>query len=101
MMNHRFILRQCGLVFAALASFQSAVGQEESLEQRVDSVLNAWNNTANPGAAVAYVENGETVFAKAYGLANLEHRIAWTTDTVSDLGSVSKQFIGFAFALLQ
>lgn len=47
------------------------------------------------------MENGETVFAKAYGLANLEHRIAWTTDTVSDLGSVSKQFIGFAFALLQ
>lgn len=74
--------------------------QEETLEDKVDGVLSAWDNTASPGAAVAYVEQGETVFKKAYGLANLEHRIAWTTDTVSDLGSVSKQFTGFALALL-
>ncbi len=74
---------------------------EQDLEQQIDEVMAAWDNTSSPGAAVAYVANGEIVFQKAYGLANLEHRIAWSTDTVSDLGSVSKQFIGFAFALLQ
>ena len=34
------------------------------------------------------------------GCLILNMRIAWTTDTVSDLGSVSKQFIGFAMVLL-
>ena len=76
------------------------MAQELSLEQQIDEALSDWNNTETPGAAVAYVESGEIVFSKAYGLSNLEHRIGWTTDTVSDLGSVSKQFIGFAFAML-
>lgn len=77
-----------------------AGAQSSDLEAEVDSVLSAWSGADRPGIAVAYFERGETVFKKAYGLANLEHGIAWRTDTVSDLGSVSKQFIGFALALL-
>lgn len=86
---------------AALAQGESLrEALENNLENAIDSVLDPWHTTASPGAAVAYVDGGEVVFEKAYGLANLEHGIAWRTDTVSDLGSVSKQFIGFAFALL-
>jgi CubicO group peptidase (beta-lactamase class C family) len=89
------------LILVLLAwPIQFVVAQEASLENQIDEVLSNWNNTETPGAAVAYVEGGKIVFSKAYGLANLEHRIGWTTDTVSDLGSVSKQFIGFAFAML-
>lgn len=77
-----------------------AQAQTIELETRVDSILSAWNGADRPGIAVAYFEGGQQVFAKAYGLANLEHGIAWQTDTVSDAGSVSKQFIGFAMALL-
>ncbi|MCG8414736.1 MAG: beta-lactamase family protein [Pseudomonadales bacterium] len=100
MLKHRFTDRLAALSLTLATFTASAVAQDNSLEQDVDDILSAWNTTASPGAAVAYVENGETVFKKAYGLANLEHRIAWTTDTVSDLGSVSKQFTGFALALL-
>lgn len=85
------------LLFAFSA--QSLLAQD-SLENTVDEILNGLNGTDVPGGAVAYIEDGSVVFSKAYGLANLEHGIAWTTDTVSDMGSVSKQFIGFAFALL-
>ena len=85
---------------SVLLLFCLPASAQDTLEQRIDTILEAWDKTASPGAAVAYVESGETVFQKAYGLANLEHRIAWTTDTVSDLGSVSKQFTGFALALL-
>ncbi|MCY4265017.1 MAG: serine hydrolase [Gammaproteobacteria bacterium] len=76
------------------------LAQENSLEATIDEVLAAWNQDQVPGAAVAYLENGNVLFSKAYGLANLEHEIVWTTDTVSDLGSVSKQFTGMAIALL-
>ena len=75
-------------------------GQVNSLEKTVDEILSPWNNNGSPGAAVAYIDNGELVFKKAYGVANLEHQIAWTTRTLSDLGSVSKQFTGFALAML-
>lgn len=74
--------------------------QDAALVARVDAVLAEWDAANKPGAAIAYIEQGEIVFKKAYGLANLEHNIPWSTATVSDLGSVSKQFTGMAFALL-
>lgn len=79
---------------------QPVSAQEDSLENRIDGILSDWDIYGNPGAAVAYIEGGEVIFQKAYGLANLEHEIPWTAVTVSDLGSVSKQFTGFAFAML-
>ncbi len=100
MLKHRINGRLAALSLALAAFSPLLVAQDNSLEQDIDGILSDWNTTASPGAAVAYVANGETVLKKAYGLANLEHRIAWTTDTVSDLGSVSKQFTGFALALL-
>ncbi len=94
----RFCLGLIPLVF--VSNMQLTAAQEESLENKIDTILSNWNSTDTPGAAVAYFHGGQMVFKKSYGLANLEHGIAWTTDTVSDLGSVSKQFIGFAMALL-
>lgn len=66
----------------------------------VDSLMAAWNGTDRPGVAVAYFEGGEPVFQGAWGMADLQNGVAWRVDTVSDLGSVSKQFIGFAMILL-
>lgn len=86
-------------IFAVLCCFTGLVhGQNK--EADLDAVMSAWAGLDSPGAAVSYLENGEVVLQKAYGVANLEHSIPWTIDTVSDLGSVSKQFTGFAFALL-
>jgi CubicO group peptidase (beta-lactamase class C family) len=55
---------------------------------------------AMPGAAVAVVRNGEIVFSRGYGLANLEYGIPITNETVFHVASVSKQFTAFAVALL-
>ena len=88
------------IAIACPLQFGTAVGQHRALEARVDSVLHAWSGTDVPGIAVAYFEADNPVFSKAYGLANLEHRVVMSTDTPSDLGSVSKQFVGFAIALL-
>lgn len=95
----------CVAVCVALGLLASAGGVRAQaggggLEAAVDSVMAAWDGTHGPGAVVAYVDRGETAFAKAYGLANLEHRIVMTTGSVLDLGSVAKQFTGFALALL-
>ncbi len=54
----------------------------------------------SPGVAVGVVRNGEPIYTRAFGLANVEHRVANTTSTVFDIGSMTKQFTAFAILLL-
>lgn len=53
-----------------------------------------------PGAAVAIVKDGKVVFQKGYGMADLDHDIPITPQTVFNIASVSKQFTAFAIYLL-
>lgn len=53
-----------------------------------------------PGAAIGIYHRGELVFAKGYGLADLESGLPITPQTPFQVGSVSKQFTAFAIALL-
>jgi CubicO group peptidase (beta-lactamase class C family) len=54
-----------------------------------------------PGCAVGVSLNGEMVFEKAFGLAEMEHNIANTPQTIFESGSVAKQFTAAALVLLQ
>ena len=54
-----------------------------------------------PGCAAAVSLNGETVFEKAFGLADLEHNVPNTAQTIFESGSVAKQFTAAAVVLLQ
>src|ERR1044072_7589116 len=54
-----------------------------------------------PGCAAAVSLNGETVFEKAFGLADLEHDVPNTAQTIFESGSVAKQFTAAALVLLQ
>ena len=67
---------------------------------RIDSLFAPYSRTDAPGLAVAVVRDGRTIFAKGYGMADLEHRVAITPSTVFDVASVSKQFTGLAIAML-
>ena len=53
-----------------------------------------------PGVAVLVRRGGETVRAKGYGLANVEHRIPMKPETVFQSGSMGKQFTAMAVAML-
>src|SRR5690349_19533351 len=54
-----------------------------------------------PGCAEAVSLNGESVFEKAFGLADLEHDVPNTPQTIFESGSVAKQFTAAALVLLQ
>ena len=48
-------------------------------------------------AGVVLVAKGDTpLFAEGFGLADREHGVRWTPGTVSDIGSITKQFTGAA-----
>jgi CubicO group peptidase (beta-lactamase class C family) len=53
-----------------------------------------------PGCAVGISLNGQSVFEKAFGLAEMEHNIPNTPQTIFESGSVAKQFTAAALVLL-
>ena len=53
-----------------------------------------------PGAAVAVVKKGKIIKIKGYGLASVEFTVPVTTETVFEIGSVSKQITAAAVMLL-
>lgn len=68
--------------------------------QKIDSLFNGWNTPNHPGGAIAVMQEGKTVFSKAYGLASLEYLTPNSTETLFNIGSNSKQFTAMAIVLL-
>jgi CubicO group peptidase (beta-lactamase class C family) len=67
----------------------------------LDSVVNAaLASSRAPGATVAVVSNGQLVYAKGYGLANVETQQPMTADMLLRVGSVTKMFTGATLATL-
>ena len=54
----------------------------------------------SPGCALGVLREGVVVYARGYGMANLEHAIAISPSSVFDIGSMSKQFTALSVALL-
>jgi CubicO group peptidase (beta-lactamase class C family) len=53
-----------------------------------------------PGAVVGVIKGGKLAFVKGYGAADLTDGVPFTAETPTNIGSSSKQFTGFALALL-
>jgi len=68
-------------------------------EGKVDQMM-AWYGDSTPGGVVAVTRNGEIIFGKSYGMANIEYDIPNTISTPWHMASVSKQFTAMAIVLL-
>src|SRR5690348_9576685 len=85
------------------ASRPAAAQQAAPIDvDRVDSIVR--RNIADKhitGVSVGIMQNGKIVFARGYGLANLERRTPVTPATMFAIGSVTKQFTCSAMMMLQ
>jgi CubicO group peptidase (beta-lactamase class C family) len=91
------------LVGAVVACSLSAAPLAQAVavapDQAVDGIFAKWGSTT-PGCAVGVAVNGKPVLLKGYGMADLEHDVRNTPDTIFEAGSVSKQFTAMAIMLL-
>ena len=87
-------------LLSSVGSDTAAFRAQDSLEERVDKLFSFLNETDSPGIAVLAVRDGKVLLRKGYGLANLEHRVPITPETVFDIASISKQFCGMAISML-
>jgi len=68
---------------------------------RIEALFDARDNADMPGGfAAAVIKDGHVLFAKAYGFADSENGVLFTTQTVANYASVAKQFTGYAVAML-
>lgn len=92
------ILFCVGLIYTANVNGQ--VVDKNELEAKIDSLIPAQINDTTPGLVIGIVQKGELIFSKGYGLANISYGISNDAKLVYNIGSVSKQFLGYAFAIL-
>jgi CubicO group peptidase (beta-lactamase class C family) len=70
-----------------------------SLIETVDSWCAAWSTTT-PGCALAIIHHGATVYARGYGMADVEAQLPMTPTTMLHVASLSKQFTALCIALI-
>ena len=94
-------LRTQGILCAVALAVLPVVlgGQSPAAESKVDAVFAKWTSST-PGCAVGVATGGRPVLAKGYGMADLEHDVRISPESLFEAGSVSKQFTAAAVMLL-
>ena len=69
-------------------------------QARIDSLFQRWDNEKSPGAVIGIIKEGELIYSKGYGMANLKDQVALDANTGFDIASTSKQFTAAAIAML-
>jgi CubicO group peptidase (beta-lactamase class C family) len=82
------------VLLSVLVSVSPVIAQQQPVDFRhLEKVaLEELKETNTPGAAVAVVSKDRLVFAKGFGIANIETGTPVTPDTLFRIGSVTKMF---------
>ncbi len=81
-------------------SAQEGGSASNNLNAKVDAVFAQYDKPDSPGCALGVIRDGQIVYARGYGMANLEHSIPNGPKLVYDIGSTSKQFSAASILLL-
>jgi CubicO group peptidase (beta-lactamase class C family) len=87
-------------LFFTILLFSSIISASEKHTKAVDDIFVKWGKSNVPGASVGVFKNGKTIYARGYGMANLEYDIPNDADSVFRIGSTSKQFTAASIILL-
>ena len=79
----------------------SALQLAAETSQGIDEVFAEYDRTSGPGCAVGVAEAGRLVFARGYGIGQMDHRVPLTGESVFYLASVSKQFAAAAILIAE
>lgn len=84
----------------ALVLVPAGAAQQPAPNPAVDSIFAQWDRTDSPGCALGVYRDGKILYARGYGMADLERRVPIAPHTVFDIGSTSKQFTAASILLL-
>jgi CubicO group peptidase (beta-lactamase class C family) len=93
-------------VLSVVAGFAQDAGRPDPaaasshLRDPTDKVFAKWDSTVTPGCALSVMQDGQIVYERGYGMADLDHDVPITPQTVFHVASISKQFTAAAIILL-
>ncbi len=74
----------------------------QKLDQKIDSlILSKFKEADGPGGIFMVAQKGKPVYQKAFGMANLELDAKLNTNSVFQIGSMTKQFTAIAVLMLE
>ncbi len=85
----------------AITALCSATALGQTLSSPIDAIFKDFATNHAPGCAVGISRGDAPLVAKAYGMADLEHDVPLTPQSVFYMASVSKQFTAMAILLLE
>ena len=91
------------IVFAMYSAAHGAglnQGEKDPRAEKVDKIFAQWDKPESSGCELAAIKDGQVLYKRGYGMANLEHNIPMSPASITDTGSVSKQFTAMSIALL-
>lgn len=87
--------------FLSLAWRAQAAGIDSAVPaEKIDALFAEWDTPDSPGGSLAVIRDGQILYRRGYGRANLEYGVPNTPQTPFHVASVSKQFTAFAIHLL-
>jgi CubicO group peptidase (beta-lactamase class C family) len=97
------ILWRWTIAFIALVAVVVVLGgrvHAQTLNARLDALLNDWKQKNAPGMSAALIRDGRIEYRKFFGFADLERRKPISPDTQFLLASLTKQFTAMAILIL-
>jgi CubicO group peptidase (beta-lactamase class C family) len=91
------IVALCGATISSLACAQQT---QPEVTTALDTIFHRFNRPDSAGCAIGISREGAAPILRGYGSADLEHDVPFTPDSVSEAGSVSKQFTSASVLLL-
>jgi len=72
----------------------------DSTSKKIDSLFKKWDNNNSPGCALGIVKDGQLIYKRGYGMANLDYNIPISSKSVFEIASMVKQFTAMSILLL-
>jgi CubicO group peptidase (beta-lactamase class C family) len=94
-------LLAAGGLALSICGAASANGLGDKTTAAVDEVFADLAKPGSPGCALGVYRDGKIIYARGYGLANLEENIPIRPASLFDIGSTSKQFTAASILLLE
>jgi CubicO group peptidase (beta-lactamase class C family) len=71
------------------------------IKNQIEAYLEIYTKLWAFSGSIAAIKNGEVLFEKAYGYANIEHKVNNTIETKFKIWSITKQFTAAAILILE
>jgi len=88
----------CLLTFFCFPNLQGQISKDQI--KKIDQLFSQYDNPNSPGCVVGMIDDGQFVYAKGFGMANVQEKIPFTPDTEFCIGSMTKQFVATCIGLL-